>query len=153
MPQHITVYCRKPITVGNWLERWSGDPDYLTAAETAGFDEDLMRDALRELRVAGGDITYAGATRPIQATHYTEAALVRTMVEEACEDLSADASGIAELLASAREVVDFELGFQQAEGVGGVIAEQIAFAVAIETDGVVDFYGNEWQVLEGRQLR
>jgi len=82
----ITNYCRH--APGDWLILASTDPDYLTAAECAGVDEDAME-------------------------------------------------------------VDIELGLEQSDGIGGVIAEQIARTVAFETEGIVDFYNNEWRVLDG----
>lgn len=154
MPEHITVYCRRPITVANWLQRWCNDPDYVTAAENAGFAEETARAAFHELRVTGGDVTYAGATRPIQATHHTDDEMVSEIRGEALEESELDdPRDLAELLAATREIVDFELGFEQAEGIGGVIAEQLALAVAIATDGIVDFYGNEWRIFEGGRQR
>jgi hypothetical protein len=147
--ERITVYARRPVEGSDWLEHIVRSPDYLTAAERAGLDEAVIKTAIHGLRVtAGHEISYAGAPRPIHVSHYDEREMVRTLVEEACDGLVADVRArIAPLLGSVVEVVDFELGLQQAEGVGGVIAEQLALAVAAETDGVIDFYGNEWRVV------
>lgn len=155
MPQHIHVYCRRPVVEPDWLATAVGDPDYLAAAEGAELDEEAMSEATRELRIEpNGDITYAGAARPIQVAHYAEAAMVREIVEEACEHLDDGApDDLATLLAATVEVVSFELGFEQAEGIGGVIAEQIARAISFATEGIVNFYGEEWRVVEGGRER
>ena len=148
MPEHITVYCRRRLEPGS-LDRLVREPDYLTAAERAGLDEAAMETAIGSLVMTSSDaITYAGASRPIQVTHYADAEMVRTLVDEARTGIDGDDHGaIATLLGGVVEVVDVELGLDQAEGIGGVIAEQIALAVAFETDGIVEFYGNEWRAV------
>jgi hypothetical protein len=153
VPARITVYCRQALAGDDWLIRASNGPDYLVAAENAGLDEDAMEEATDALVVAdNGDITYAGGTRPIQVARWRDREMIDAMLADARERLEDDLDVAAQLDATV-EIVGFELGFEQAEGIGGVIAEEIAREIARETDGIVDFYGDEWRITEdGREL-
>lgn len=149
MPQRITVYCRRSLDPG-WLQRAIEWPDYDLAAEVAGIDEREMTEATASLLgQTNGDVWYAGAPRPIQVELY-DRAMLGELIAEAREDASATVAGLLEEVV---EIVGFELGFEQAEGIGGVIAEQIARAIAFATEGVVDFYGNDWRIVDSGRER
>lgn len=145
MPARIVVCCRKPLAE-HWLERAQVRSDFHTAAELAELDDDVAEAALDDLSV-GDEITYAGATRPIQYAVYDEPPVVREMIEEIRERLAED-DPVGAVLGETQAIVDFELGFQQAEGIGGVIAEELARAIAFDHEGIVDFYGDEWRIVQ-----
>ena len=156
MAEWVVAYCRK--SVGNLtpdeMLKELRMADLLTLGENLDLTTSTIKEAEKQLRFEKEkrdpdfsyvDLQFKTDGRPIQIRRNTKP---KTELDETLENLpEAKEAGLERVrkhLSETVEIVSFELGGTDSQGVGAILAEVTAFFIAQHGDGIVEFYGMEW---------
>jgi hypothetical protein len=151
-----------PLTADQ-VRRALDDSDLYTLGEVFDFEEEAIDAALSELEVKPGrnsgnasvlELHCNAGGRPVCVWAY-EPEKVQEQVREALEGIPSKskdpgAERVRQHLSQTRSVIAVELGLAQIDTVAEVLATALGYWFAEQGDGLIDFYGNEWQTPDDR---
>jgi hypothetical protein len=157
MPARVNVYCKTSVASVRAvdLRRELETADLMILAEVLELpegEEAAVAKLRAHLRVVAGDGTFERADvhwspgrRSIQITREEDPeAELATLLDDLPDDHSPGAERVRAHIADTVEVVHIELGFDAAEGLGGIVTEVLAYYLAERGDGLVCFYHSDW---------
>jgi len=166
MPAWLTIYCSRGVNdvTSDDLLAGIGEADFYTIAEGFGIDdESIVDEAMSSLSFApltapdGAryEVSVApSGSRPLVIYYWTAPDRVRTELDEARDSLSgiqsANAQRVLDHLNRVTEIAAIELGWSQLDGMGIVIAGQIAECFAGLADGLIVDQNGDWWAVEDR---
>jgi hypothetical protein len=167
MAAWLTAYCARSVdhvTADDLLSLLRGLDDPWTLAEGFGIDDEKIVDrALAQLRIESiadpDGVKFAlryrpGKTRPVYFHLWAEPRRVQTEREEALELLDGsrnrNAKRVREHLGRVVEVAALELGWNQLDDMGVVLAGQIVEFLATEGDGLIRDQNDDWWAMKKR---
>jgi hypothetical protein len=166
MSEWISVYCRRPIALdAAAMRRALDDADVWTLAEALDVAEDELDTAVESmshnLRVAPApdgtcvEVGWKPQGRPIRISSVTGAEAGEQIAETLEELPPATGPGPARVrdhLGQCRQVVNLEMGAEDARHLGATLGQVLAFHVAGAGEGLVCFFDQEWASPENRTL-
>jgi hypothetical protein len=160
MAEWISVYCRRQVRLDAEAMRRELDvADLWTLAEALDLDDDELDTAIESmignLRVESADdggaqiqVHWKPEGRPIQISTVTGGQALEQIAETLEEFLppgtDPDLVRIRWHLNQCQQVVNFEMGIDDAQHLGATIGEVLAFFVAETGDGMVWFFDRDW---------
>jgi hypothetical protein len=159
MPARITVYCTRSVdhVTAADLKAAVDEADVYTDAEVwdieaeAVVDEALSRLVIERVSEPAGArfrLRYAaGETRPV-LVHVSDRSSAGEMLDEICEVRAKGVERVRQVLSDTVQEVGLELGWQQLEDMGIVLASRVAETFASVGRGLIRDQNDEWWAVE-----
>lgn len=151
MPARTHVFCKRPVAIdAAWLLDVLRAADLMTLAEflepPPDDEEALVDEMWKILRIDRDtpplELHWSDEHRPIQLSVYDDElreGVIGETIDEV-DDESAGAERVRQHVAATRQIVGFELGFGGADSLGGILVEELAYAIAERGDGIIWFW-------------
>ena len=161
MPARVNVFCKRAVEINaEWLRQVLAGADLMTMAEFLDpppEDEEALVDEMWELfridRAAPPlELYWSKEHRPIQLSIYDDE-LRSGVISETIDEVDDDSPGaerVRQHVAETKQIVGFELGFAGADGLGGILVEELAYAIAEKGDGLIWFWHRAFASPEDR---